>query len=194
MKMREIILDFTSLLDVILIILFWFIIQYRTQMQEQVQAAQDLSAAAQAAAQEREAQAEERLAYADTVISAYDNSRHGSNSQALVQFGEGEHISLRLHMEKEGWRLDVGCGDSILGSITDRNAKKIGQQVFALLEEAGYPDDATILCVFTFDSSQPGTRQAYAAVSDALHQIKMRDRYFYCTEEDLADYTEEMDP
>ncbi len=194
MKMREIILDFTSLLDVILIILFWFIIQYRTQMQEQVREAQALSAAARTEAQEREEAAQQQLSHADTVIAAYDDSRHGANSQALVQFGEGEHISLRLHMEKEGWRLDVGCGDSILGSITDRNAQKIGQQVFALLEEAGFAEDATILCVFIFDSSQPGTRQAYAAVSEALRQIRLRDRYFYCTEEDLADFTEETDP
>lgn len=191
MKMREIILDFTSLLDVILIILFWFIIQYRSQSQAQVQAAQEASAAAQMAAQEREAEADVQLSHAEAVVSAYEDSRHGSNSQALVQFGEGEHVSLRLHMEKEGWRLDVGSGENILGSVTDRNAKKIGQQVFALLEEAGYAEDATILCVFMFDSSQPGTRQAYAAVSEALHQIKVRNRYFYCTEEDLADYGEE---
>ena len=31
MKLREIILDFTSLLDVIMIILFWFILNYQTE-------------------------------------------------------------------------------------------------------------------------------------------------------------------
>ena len=54
MKLREIILDFTSLLDVIMIILFWFILNYQsetTKIRDQAQAAEAVAKVAREAVQ-----------------------------------------------------------------------------------------------------------------------------------------------
>ena len=52
--------------------------------------------------------------------------------------------------------------------------------------DAGFADDATIFCVLSFDSTEPGSRDAYSAVSRELRQIQLGNNQFSYTEIDRA--------
>lgn len=192
MKMREIILDFTSLLDVMMIILFWFIINSRQQMQEQIAMAEQTASVAVAMADEQTAQAEalheeaENLKLqAEQEFAVMEHSAQTSNIQAIRDFSQGS-IQIRLVMMTEGWKIQVYQGDTFLESVSDRHSQQIGMELNRIFQSVGYAPDDTILCVFTFDSSESGTRSAYAEITEAFRLIQLGNKRFYYTEVDTA--------
>ncbi|MBQ8927933.1 MAG: hypothetical protein IJ055_06640 [Oscillospiraceae bacterium] len=187
MKLREILLDFTSLLDVIMIILFWFVISYRQEMRTQVEQAQLAASQAQTEAQEAQQEAQVRQLEAEQALATVRSEAQMSNIDALLDFGQSENITARLYMEDEGWRLSVYKGeDTYLGSIPDTRAQRLGLEFNGLLEAAGYDADDTVLCVFVYDAQEPGTRSAYESITEGFRQIRMGNKHFYCTELDSS--------
>ena len=192
MKMREIILDFTSLLDVMMIILFWFIINSRQQMQEQVNLAEQNAAAAVAMADEQTAQAmalqedaENLKLQAEQELASMEQSAQASNIQAIRDFNQAS-IKVCLVMMTEGWKIEVYQGDEFLESISDRHSQQLGLGLNDIFQKIGYAPDDTILCVFMFDSSESGTRSAYAEITEAFRLIQLGNKRFYYTEVDTA--------
>ncbi|HAJ96506.1 MAG TPA: hypothetical protein DCO72_02045 [Ruminococcus sp.] len=192
MKMREIILDFTSLLDVMMIILFWFIINSRQQMQEQITTAEQTASVAVAMANEQTAQAEALQEEAENLklqaeqeFAVMEHSAQASNIQAIRDFSQGS-IQIRLVMMTEGWKIEVYQGDTFLESISDRRSQQIGLELNRIFQSVGYLPDDTILCIFTFDSSESGTRWAYAEITEAFRLIQLGNKRFYYTEVDTA--------
>ena len=186
MKIREIILDFTSLLDVIMIILFFFILNYRQQMQTRVEQAEQTAAAAVAAADTRMEEADALQLDAEAALAAMDSTAQAENTKALLAFSKAGNVNICLVTEEEGWRLDVYQAGTRIGSVTDRRSQKIGLELNRLFAAAGYAPDGVILCVFSYDSTKPGTRAAYETVTEAFGQIKTGNRHFYYTELDGA--------
>lgn len=188
MKLREIILDFTSLLDVIMIILFWFILNYRQEMNTKMEQAEQTAANAVAAAEQQMEDADKLSQQAEEALAALsDESKvQSSNVAALLEFSKGENVNVALVTEEEGWHLDIYKAGSRIGRITDRKSQRIGLELNQILSAAGYEPEATILCVFSYDSTAPGTRAAYEAVTTAFQQIKTGNRHFYYTEVDSA--------
>ena len=187
MKLREILLDFTSLLDVIMIILFWFVISYRQEMTAQVEQAQTTAAQAVAQAQEEADEARTQQLEAQQAMAAVRSEAQMSNIDALLDFGKSENITARLYMEDEGWRLSVYKGqDTYLGSIPDTHRQRLGLEFNALLADAGYDPEDTVLCVFVYDAMEPGTMAAYESITEGFRQIRMGNKHFYCTELDSS--------
>lgn len=187
MKLREIILDFTSLLDVIMIILFWFIINYRAQAQEQIAQAEQSAAEAIASASRQmdEAEALRQQADAELQAMAEANEKQAENLQAMVEFGKGENVRIFLCMAENDWWLDVYKGETQLGTVDNDNDKQIGLKLNNVLRDAGYAADDTILCVFTYDSAEPGTRAAYQTVIRELNNIRVGNSLFFYSELDV---------
>ena len=116
MKKRQIILDFTSLLDVIMIILFFFIIfsnletdnlkkdledkqQQVSAELEEAKAKNDKADELLGEAQEKNEQADKRLEEADSAV-----DRSGENTDAIMDFSENKNLKLHLDMSGEnGW-------------------------------------------------------------------------------------------
>lgn len=186
MKLKEIILDFTSLLDVIMIILFWFIINYKTQAQEQISQAEQNAAAAISSAEQQMQEAEALRQQAENELEALAeaNDRLASNMEAMLAFGKSENFNIYLCMAEDDWFLDVYQGSSQLGTIGSKNEKQIGMKLNDLFSEAGCDADDTILCVFSYDSSEPGTRAAYQSVIRELNYIKVGNPLFFYSELD----------
>ncbi len=192
MKVREIILDFTSLLDVIMIILFWFILNYQTEttkIREQAAAAEESARQAQIVADAREEAAQERLQTAEDALEAMDtiNERQASILKAMLEYRQGRSLNLTLVSRAQYWYLDVSIGDEeALGRIYSDDEKRLGLELNLMLSDAGFADDATIFCVLSFDSTEPGSRDAYSAVSRELRQIQLGNNQFSYTEIDRA--------
>lgn len=188
MKLKEIILDFTSLLDVIMIILFWFVISYKAQAQEQIAEAQQSASKAISSAEMQIQEAEKLSQQAKDQLDALAevSERQASNLEAMLEFGDAENITIYLCMEEEGWRLDVYKGALLLDSIPDAEEKQIGLRLNGMLTDAGYKLTDTVFCVFSYDSSEPGTRAAYQSVIRELGYVKLGNKHFFCSEVDSA--------
>ena len=192
MKLREIILDFTSLLDVIMIILFWFILNYQTETEKirnQANAAEQAAASAAHAAEEKQAEAEALLQTAADELDALAtvNERQASILSAIGEFRRGRSVNLKLVSRQRYWYLDVSIGEEEhLGQIFSDDEKQLGIKLNAMLADAGFAPDATIFCVLSYDSTEPGSYNAYNSVTRALRQIQLGNNQFSCTEIDRA--------
>ena len=185
MKMREIILDFTSLLDVIMIILFWFILHYQSETTRIRSQAQEAQAAAQSAA----AQAEQMQQQAQSKLDLLDEMQHNQAAvlREVFAFGSGQSLNLSLHAEKRRWELTVTRGtDEYLGTIDDRDAGRVGMLLQEMLHDAGYAADAMVFCVFAFDSDEEGTNTAYEVIHEQIGLLQKGNSRFFCTELDRA--------
>ncbi|MCR4645144.1 MAG: hypothetical protein K5695_07015 [Oscillospiraceae bacterium] len=186
MKMREIILDFTSLLDVIMIILFFFILNYRQEMKTRTEQAEQTAAQAVAAAEQQTAEAEALMQEAEGALAAMEGSAQADNIREMVAFGNAENINIYLVTEPEGWRLDVYKGEAFVNSVTDRKSDRIGWELTQIFQSEGYAPDATMLCVFSYNGRAGQTEDAYNIVMEAFSQIKTGNKRFFYTVVDTS--------
>ncbi|MBR5371018.1 MAG: biopolymer transporter ExbD, partial [Oscillospiraceae bacterium] len=173
-KRREIILDFTSLLDVIMIILFFFILNSHFQAEEakkKMATAQSAADAQSAEAEQREREAEKLISQATEAekkaIDAYNrlanqDSRSAQNYDALKAFEEGRHLRLYLSGTGGTWSL---CFDQGGESISVPIGETLADDFRTAFRTFGYTPDSTILCEFQLDASARGSKGAYEAVS-----------------------------
>ena len=189
MKKKDVILDFTSLLDVTLIIIFFFVLfshldnqANKARTDEKVQ---ELERAIEAA-EDREADADQLAKQLDEEIEIVKeaNERTASNINEMLNYNRNENLKLVLDMSKDGWELRVIYNEELV----DRVAKKsdISTDLLALIQEAGIDTNQTIFCDFTYDRSEPGTRAAYKIITDGLVKMMKEYKYLYISEMDLS--------
>ncbi len=194
MRKRQIILDFTSLMDIFMIILFFFIIfshMETMQAKSDTDAAQEQAKQQSAAAQElmsdadklsQEAQA--RLDRADELLAELEQAdgRTGENLGAITAFGEGQMLRMTLKTVGSAWTLTVSRGGETVGTVTDTDTS---------LEEkvrlAGYQPEDTVLCEFIYDGSTAGSNTAYNSVTAMLTELRKSYTHFFCSEIDTAE-------
>lgn len=186
MKLREIILDFTSLLDVIMIILFWFILNYQsetTKIRDQAQAAQQAAAEAQVVAEEQQAKAEQMKQDASNELAMLDAYSHNQASimQEVFEFGNGHNLNLTLRSTRHSWELTVKCGtDEYLATLDDRDADHVAASLQEILADIGYEPNDVVFCVFAYNSDDAGSSEAYDQITSQLQLIqKVNNRFFY---------------
>lgn len=182
MKIRDIVLDFTPLLDITLILLFFFLLFSHLET-EQAQSALDAQLAKAEAelvqAQELSQQLEEEIALAQSA-----GGRQGSNIESMLSFNRSENIKLILHMEDAGRELKILSGETLLDTVSVQG--DVAAALCDALREAGYKPEDTVLCEFLLDGAQPGTAAAYRAVSHALLVTKGEFPFLYDSETDIS--------
>jgi len=192
-KRRDIILDFTSLLDVIMIILFFFILFSHFEAAEaknKMQAAQSEADRQTAAAEDREREAEKKLTQAAAAEKqaneAYERlknegNRSAENYDALHEFEQGRQLRLHLTSESGVWQLEFQRGDFQYAVPVDEN---LNTQVKELFEALFYTENSTILCEFSFDASARGSKAVYEKVNDVFLALREKYKYLYISELD----------
>ncbi len=188
MKIRDIILDFTSLLDVIMIILFFFILfshfeseEMKTQYDEQY----EIIAEASEAADQKTAEAEEQL----SMLADMDTDA-AYNLKALMEFSRGTNLKAYLKMQESGWILEIRKKDEatktteILKQIA--NTDSISLEIRKLLYQKDYTPDDRILIEFIYNGSAPGTDQACEQILNALKEVRREYIHCYCAETDIS--------
>ena len=182
MKTKEIFLDFTSLLDVVLIILFFFILFGTLEIEEK-----------QAALEEQTAKANEIIdennKLRDTLRDELDfvrktDSRQGANADALLEFSHGQNIKLMLKMSPSGWELCVFRGEEVLDTVPQTS--DLSQKLIDIMKASEIMPDSTILCEFVLDGSKPGTAAAYREITQALQEVKKTYKFFFYSETDTS--------
>ncbi len=190
MKKRDIILDFTSLLDVTLIIIFFFVLfshldseANRTLTEEKVKELE--TATQQAEAREERAKELEDQLQEDINTVAVSNYRQSQNLDEIVKFGHGNNLKLVLHVdESAAWSMDVIVNSADSARIS--KGDNVYDKLSSLLGSAGYDTDDTVFCELIYDGSMAGSRSAYDTIDSGLNEIMRDYRYFYVSETDTA--------
>lgn len=183
MRRKEISLDFTSLLDVTLILLFFFIMFSQFEVED-----------SKDAADAKIAEAEREITTAQDIIDEYQqalsvmqdsNKRGAENSKAIIAFSNGSNPKLFLYGDKSQWLLKITCADEIVAEniVLDDSAS---QKIVSAFENSGITTADTIFCELILDGNQPGTATAYRRVEKIFTQIQSQYQYLFFSRIDTS--------
>lgn len=195
MKQKGIIIELTSLLDVIFIILFWVMMQMQQQQT-------DLKADTDAQLAQAEAQVQEALAEVDDIREKADleiaeawktaeelNQKAFDNQKALDSFAKGNLITIYLDYAPDGI-ISVSEQRDILAEFSlTLSESVISERILQAVEQSGIGEQSVILCALVYD----GDTALYKDVLKlhaVLEQISENRPDFYCAVMNTAKTTE----
>ncbi|EWM53831.1 biopolymer transporter ExbD [Ruminococcus flavefaciens] len=185
MKVREIILDFTSLLDVVMIILFFFVLYSSLDAENAAEKAKAAEASYTEMQEQNEKEQQEWREKADEewdrILSADANA--GKNQQALSAYNEGKGITFNLHEVEKGdvWTLSVLADGKRIGKISSDDACQLRGKLKEMLEKAGYGTEDVVIATLTFNGNDYGTEAAVPKVENAVMGIQREYKNLYFT-------------
>ena len=189
-RIREIILDFTPLLDVTLIILFYFILfshMGAAEAQQKAERERADAAAAQTAAAQHMEEAEQLMQQAEFErrVLAEAGGNGAMLEQAVEEYAAGRNIKLLLTMNGKSWTLRVRRGNA-RDTLAELHSAEDLSLLTAALRKADYQKDDIILCELIYDADEDGTNQAYQDVRQILEQVREAFPHIYISETDLS--------
>lgn len=189
MKKRDIILDFTSLLDVTLIVIFFFVLFSHLENEEKKaiteQKVKELETSIQAA-EVREENANELIGILEEEINIIRESdtRRGANMKAMLEYMTSSNIKIILDMEEKEGVIRVSSKNEVIAEI-DINGD-ISYKLLNAIHLAGYTKEDTIFCDFIYDGSCEGTNAAYRNVIKAIEYLRREYLYVYYSETNIS--------
>ena len=189
MKKKDILLDFTSLLDVTLILIFFFVIFSHFDNVQSTAQIEDKESQLQSQindAAERESQAQElkeQLEYEIGIVQNADD-RAKDNVEEILEFTKGTNLKLILEMQDGKWTLVVSSKNEVISRIAAGD--DVEARLADALESADYAYGDTILCDFVYNGSQAGTVSAYRKITKAMEAVQEEYKYLYYSETDLS--------
>ena len=189
MKNRDILIDFTSLLDVTLIIIFFFIMfssfETDTEKKKAVSEAQQTLAEAESKleeANELHKQADEALAEL-----AKADERGAENIDAILDFSQNKNLKLNLKKNIDNWALEVFQNTELLKNLECSSQNELENSFKELLTAKSITNNDTILCEFFFNASEPGSHKAYETVAKVFESLRKSGyEHLYYSETDLS--------
>lgn len=186
MKNKGIAIELTALLDVILIMLFWVMMnmgreneRVKTEAAEQAASYEQRFSEMSDELDSARADYDKVQAELDRYISENSESLAAANQKALDEFAEGRMITLNLTYDAVGklFILDENgeLAHTLLGSRED-----IADCITRVLDESGMSGEDVILCALVYD----GNRALYSDVKlikGAADDVGRKYDNFYCT-------------
>ncbi|MBQ9898678.1 MAG: hypothetical protein IJM44_04385 [Ruminococcus sp.] len=189
MKSKGIVIELTALLDVILIMLFWVMLNIQDSSEAVKADAESRVAAAEQQLEEQKLESERALEElrqstaaeierANT-IAANINAQAYANQQALDGFEKGVLVTLNLRYDNAGELYILNNSEQIgVAQITSK--QDIADKIVESLRSSGSQNDDVILCAMIFD----GNTALYTdvrTVSSAVETVRDTYKNFYCT-------------
>ena len=202
MKRNRISLDFTSLLDITMIILFWFMIKYRAsaeevqaKAQEQIDNIQSVSAQLEADRADFEAEKQEWSQKADAEMKRIENADKSAavNQKALEALNDNILLDIKLSTEKSGnkWKktISVYNGKNHIGDIEFEKTSDtdITGEISSMLEAAGLQHDSTIIGIFIYDGDQYATALTVNDIIRSIRKVSEEYPQFYCASINISE-------
>ena len=189
MRRREITLDFTSLLDVTLIVIFFFIIFSHLDGEENKARADEIIQEAQLAQDEAELarqEANELIQHLEEEIELVQESgnRYADNVLEMLEFNNSDNLKIILDVTDDSWEIRLSHADDAIAFI--ENSDNLTDEILDAMENAGYDTDSTIFCDFIYDGGVPGTNRACKKMKTVLDEIAEVYTFFYVSETDLS--------
>lgn len=189
MKKRDIFLDFTSLLDVTLIVIFFFVLFSHFESQENKAKTEAEVSKLRQEQQEAEARKESakelnELLEQELSIVRESNDRQASNIQEIIDFRKGKNLKFVMDFGDEGWSLKVVSDEEIIA--TAYADEEMFYEIENALKNAGYEEDETIFCDFVYDGSKKGSTKAYEKVYGVIKDLSSDYSFLYVSETDIS--------
>lgn len=169
MKPRDIVLDFTSLLDIIMIILFWFIIQSQNAVEE-----------AKSDASEAKSNAEQIIEDYNDKLDQLDkewedahnaNAHAADNQHVLNNFEKGLYLRFDLvKNNQDRWILKVSQDTSFLFEV-DLDVGELDAMISGKLVENDIGKNDVIIGLFTFDGNEEDSNLYVSKVKKSLGKL-----------------------
>lgn len=182
-KSKGIVIELTALLDVILIMLFWVMMNVQKDSESATADAEKQTAAAQH--QLEEAQNElDRLTEKNAELSKKWNAAENlnkdaaANLEALIGYEQGKLITLDINYDTDG-KLYIYNSDERLGSVSLTSETEISGCITDSLKKAGLDEDDVILCVLIYDGSTSLYKHV-KTVNAAVDAVRDEYKNFYC--------------
>lgn len=197
MKNRDVILDFTSLLDVVLLILFFFILysafnvkeaetRVETALAEYEERLDALDAEKAGLEEERaglRAEADRLGEEWDRILALDENA--GRNQQALIAFNNGAMLCFQLRKEddSDAWELRATRRESadgeetLVGTVLPRD--ELYASILGIFERAGYGENDVLIVTFAYDGNVIGTHRLYEDIMKAFRDIQAERKNLY---------------
>lgn len=191
-RFRDIVLDFTPLLDVTLIILFYFIMfshigaaEVQEKANKAIQEANAAKAEASEAIQEAKAKAQEAEDRKHSYEEADNNAAEVGD--ALVDFDYNNNLYFYLTGEDDKQKLVIKQGENQISNFEGKILKDTNLTDFLLdsMKEIGYTEDSVILCNFIFNSDNSGSNKTIVNIANALEGMKKNYLHLYISDTDL---------
>jgi len=184
-KSKGIVIELTALLDVIMIMLFWVMMNVKdTSDQVKADADQKVKAAQQQLI-EASSEVEAIRAEADSeVASAWEmaeniNKDAAENQKALLGYEQGMLVTLNIRYDTDGM-LYISNYDEELGKAAINSENEVYTLIVSALEKAGLKQDDVILCALVYDSKNSLYKHV-KKVKAAVDRVRTDYRSFYCT-------------
>ena len=195
MKFKEILLDFTSLLDVIMIILFWFILNYHNQtVAIQEQANQKINEAESIVAEVDEKKAElaekeqellDQQSEIESMLAEIKDAdeRKGANIAGLNEFQKGINLTVRLERENNGkFVMLIYKGNDLDSEMADEEIALSDfdtERFSMIIRNYDYKEDDAVLLELVYNNEEIGSNKAVGTIDEVLEEIKEEYPYLY---------------
>lgn len=195
MKFKEILLDFTPLLDVIMIILFWFILNYHNQtveIQEQAKSTMAEAESISAEAEDKKAEADElyeellgKQDEIDKLLSeiAEADERKAANIEGLNEFQKGLNLTAQLYRCDDGnFMLKIFKGNEINDdSVCEEiNIDDFSTQKFKdIIESYEYTPEDAVLFELIYNNEESGSYRVIRYIEEVIAESKETYKYLY---------------
>lgn len=170
-------LDFTSLLDITMIILFFFLINFKFSVDDiKAEADRQKESVAQQSEKleydkqefEREKAEWQRAADAELKNIREADKNAADNIEALIKFKNGDVIDIALDIrDRFEWKMTFSRGTAVLGTISSDDGKDIRDWVVTMLNREGFKSDDVIIGVFKYNKNNYGSRFAEKLYKEA---------------------------
>lgn len=194
-KARNVILDFTSLLDIFMIILFFFILYGNLNINKKSQAIDEIKQQADISIKEAEnksLEAQNLIEQNKALTSELNDkinslnqitSKSSSNSLGIYNFEQGNNIKIILKKQPE-FEISIIKGDCFTENI---NLDKMKQDSLVnIFENNNLKSEDTYLCEFIYDGSVAGSNSAYEIVQTSFQELRKAYSNVYISETDLS--------
>lgn len=193
---REIILDFTSLLDVVMLILFFFVIFTQFDVADAISQAEAAKNSAEIRSSEAQAEleaAKQAKEQAESEMNRLQNANAMAESVIIngdSEFNRALRLKLWLIRDDDSWSLTINSAKvengeqtyTKIGCVADirkLEPLEIANEFDDTIVSFNYSSEDAFLCDIMFDSSEPGSNKAKRNVDNALLLLQNEHSYQY---------------
>ncbi|SES98896.1 hypothetical protein SAMN04487771_10037 [[Clostridium] aminophilum] len=184
---RDVILDFTSLLDVTLIIIFFFVLFSTLDAQNDKEKVRNAVNEANAA----KVEAEEITEQMKKSIELISSTNEKENKKGIIDFKNGDNIKLIVDIGEEKdsdghnkWDVRLLRSDTVVGKLSgDDDFEK---QLQESMKHSGYEKNDTILCDVILNMDMSGSNRAYRRIEKGLNQLQSTFPHLYFSVTDVS--------
>lgn len=188
-KNKGIVIELTALLDVIMIMLFWLVMNMSesTDKAEKKAQAEIESASSQIEVEKKKAQEEIDSILDDTsrqIAEAQEkaeniNSSAAANQEALDGYEQGLLVTLMMKSESDGDKLYIKRGDDEVSSFSIESTD-CEQALTDALKSLELEEDDVVLCALVYDGNSVLDKN-FNKLNSAIEKIHLDYKKLYCT-------------